>query len=67
MEIMDKFERNLKIMLQEKGINQAELARRLNTGKSTISGWLKAHKEPSLTSIYKLLQELDCTFEELID
>ena len=67
MELMEKFERNIKLMLKEKEFNQAELAHRLNVGKSTISNWLCSHREPSISYVYKLTKELDCTFEELVD
>ena len=67
MDIMERFEKNVKLMLEEKGISQAELARRLKTGKSTITGWLKEHKEPTISNIEKLLEEFNCTFEELIN
>lgn len=67
MDIMERFEKNVKLMLEEKGISQAELARRLKTGKNTITGWLKEHKEPTISNIEKLLKELNCTFEDLVD
>jgi len=67
MELMQRFEKNVKQMLKDRGMSQAELARKLNVGKSTISNWLCSHREPSISYIIKLMKELDCTFEELID
>ncbi len=67
MSLMDNFERNVKIMLKERGLSQTELSKKLNLGKNTVNCWLKSHKEPTLSNIYKLTKELDCTFEELID
>lgn len=67
MEIMQRFEKNIKLMLQEKGFSQAEFARRLGVGKSTVSNWLCSHREPSISYITKIMEVLNCTFEELID
>ena len=67
MGIMEKFEKNVKSILEEKGMSQAELARRMNTAKSTVSNWLKSHREPTISSILKIMEALDCTFEELVD
>jgi len=43
------------------------LARELVLGKTTVNSWLKSHKEPTLSNIYKLTKVLNCTFEELVD
>ena len=67
MDLMDKFEKNVKLMLEEKGISQAEFSRRLNVGKSTVNSWLKVHKEPTLSNICKILEELKCDFKDLVD
>ena len=67
MDVMEKFERNVKSMLEEKGMTQAQLAREMHIAKSSLSNWLKSHREPSISSIIKIMEVLDCTFEELID
>lgn len=67
MELMEKFERNVKYMMEEKGFSQVTLAKALGLGKTTVNSWLKSHKEPTLSNIYKLTKVLDCTFEELVD
>lgn len=67
MDLMVNFEKNVKLMLQEKSMSQAEFARRLKVGKSTISNWLKLHKEPTISNIYKILKELNCTFDDLVE
>lgn len=67
MELIEKFERNVKIMMNEKGFTQVSLAKKLGLGKTTVNSWLSAHKEPTLSNIYKLTKALDCTFEELVD
>lgn len=67
MELMEKFERNVKYMMEEKGFSQVTLAKTLGLGKTTVNSWLKSHKEPTLSNIYKLTKVLDCTFEELVD
>lgn len=64
---MINFEKNVKVMLKEKGISQAEFARRLGVGKSTVSNWLCSHREPSLSYIRKILKVLNCTFDELVE
>ena len=67
MELMEKFERNVKIMMKEKGYTQLELSKKMGVGKSTVNNWLTVHKEPTLSNIYKLIKALNCTFDELID
>ena len=67
MELMDKFERNVKLMMKEKGYTQLSLAKELGLGKTTVNSWLKVHKEPTLSNIYKLTKALNCTFDELFE
>lgn len=67
MEVMDKFEKNITLMLKEKGYSQSELARKLGIGKSTVNNWIRLHKEPTITNIVKIMKELNCSFDELVE
>lgn len=67
MELMERFERNVKFMTEEKGFAQVTLAKELELGKTTVNSWLKSHKEPTLSNRYKLTKVLNYTFEELVD
>ena len=67
MSLMENFERNMLLMLKEKGISQAELSKRIGVGKSTVNDWVHKHKEPSISNVYKIMKELNCTFEELVE
>lgn len=51
---MDSFQNRLKIALNDSSLSQAEVARRINSSRSTISGWLKGEYEPNSENIYKL-------------
>lgn len=51
---MDSFQNRLKISIDRSDLTQSEIARRIGTGRSTISGWLKGDYEPNSENIYKL-------------
>lgn len=51
---MDSFQNRLKISIDRSNLTQSEIARRIGTGRSTISGWLKGDYEPNSENIYKL-------------
>lgn len=51
---MDSFRNRLKLSLDETGLSQSEVSRRIGVGRSTISGWLKGQYEPNSENIYKL-------------
>ena len=66
VEYLTNFSKNLKILMQEKGLKQVEIAEAVGCNKGTVSKWLNGKIEPGLVYIAKLLKVLNCTFEELI-
>lgn len=56
---MDSFQNRLKTCIDESGLAQSEIARRIGSGRSTISGWLKGEYEPNSENIYKLARLFD--------
>ena len=66
VEYLSNFSKNLKILMREKGLKQVEVAEAVGGNKGTVSKWLNGKIEPGLVYIAKLLEILNCTFEELI-
>jgi len=52
--------------MRERNLKQVQIAEALGCNKGTVSKWLNGKIEPGLIYIAKLLNILDCTFEELI-
>lgn len=48
---LEAFAYNLDYIMQDEGINQSELAKRSNIGKSTISKYLNAKQMPTMKTI----------------
>ena len=67
MDLMEKFEKNLRLMIKEKGLTQSQFAKNIGVGDSTVSDWLIKHKEPSATTVYKITKELNCSICDLFD
>ncbi len=63
----DNFSKNLLIILKEKKLTQASLAKNIGVSKSSITNWIKKHSEPTMSNIANMTVFLDCTFEELIN
>lgn len=61
------FAKNLKRQLELKGMNGAELARRLGCSKSLISDYLKCRKLPRMDKVDKMCLILNCTRTDLIE
>lgn len=61
-----KFRRNLPGLIEENKMDRKEFARRLGTSPSTISKWILGKRDPSFEYICKIIEILNCTFEELI-
>ena len=63
---LEAFAYNLDYIMQDEGINQSELAKRSNIGKSTISKYLNAKQIPTMKTISKICYALCCEFEDII-
>ena len=57
----------LRTLRQRRGIKQMELARQAGLSKGTLSQFETGQREPSLASLGRLLQALDCDLYELQD
>ena len=63
---LEAFAYNLDYIMQDEGINQSELAKRNNIGKSTISKYLNAKQMPTMKTISNICYALGCEFEDII-
>lgn len=63
---LEAFAYNLDYIMQDEGINQSELAKRSNIGKSTISKYLNAKQMPTIKIISNICYALGCEFEDII-
>lgn len=63
---LEAFAYNLDYIMQDEGINQSELAKRSNIGKSTISKYLNAKQMPTMKTISNICYALGCKFEDII-
>lgn len=57
---------NIKQLRKEKGITQGELAEKSNLGLNIISKLERDTTDPKLSTLYKLMNALDCSADELI-
>ncbi len=58
---------NIKILREEKGITQRQLAIMLNMSYKTISHWESGYTEPSLSAIKALKEVFDVSYDDLLD
>lgn len=56
----------LKVLRQEKGVTQNEVAMAIGVERYTYAKWEQGRAEPSISDIVKLLNYFDCKFEDLI-
>lgn len=63
---MHGFGKRLKRLLEEKGINQDELAKRLKVTKGFVSLILNDKRNVSLTTLYEIARALKCDPKELL-
>ncbi len=57
---------NLENIRKEKKVTQIKLAQSLDVDQSTVSKWEKGHSAPSVQTLKKIAQLLDCTVDELV-
>lgn len=74
MEPKGTFARRLRRLMDERGLTQAELGRRMyandpyvNNRTRAINSWLRERTEPTYQSLRLLRDALGCTWEELMD
>lgn len=62
----ENLRKNLALFISQKSKNKEEFAKLMGLNSGMISNWLTGRQEPSFRNICKLIEILDCTFEELI-
>jgi transcriptional regulator with XRE-family HTH domain len=56
----------IKIVLEDKGIKQTWLAKKLGKSFNTVNGYVQNRKQPSLQSLYMIAELLDVEVKELL-
>ena len=62
----NKFKDNLKLLRQEKGIGQVELAQKLGVSKGIISLWENGLREPTMNSLIGMAKFFDVSIDYLV-
>ena len=63
---MDKLAENIKILREEKGISQSQLAERLFVTRQAVARWEKGNTRPDIETIGKLAEIFDVSVEYLV-
>ncbi len=63
---MDKLAENIKILREEKGISQSQLAERLFVTRQAVARWENGNTRPDIETIGKLAEIFDVSVEYLI-
>ncbi|MCH5163698.1 MAG: helix-turn-helix transcriptional regulator [Clostridiales bacterium] len=63
--MMNLFAERLKVLRQEKGIGQIQLAKEIDVGKSIISLWELGRCEPTLSKLIALSKFFDVSIDYL--
>ena len=56
----------LQLLMEERKVTQADLARRLGVSRTTVHQWYWGINEPSIDRLKEIRRILGCTWEELI-
>lgn len=59
--------RNLRLLMYQKGITQAQMSRELGIGKTTLSSWMNGQRMPRMDKIDMLCRYLNCMRSDLMD
>lgn len=60
------FKENLKSLIIKNNINNNQLAIKIGVSRSLITHYLNGSKEPSLETIEKLTEALNCSYDDLL-
>lgn len=63
----NNFNKNLKLIMFEKGLSQAELGKKMGIGQSRISKWITGYETPTIKNLEKIAKALDISVSELMD
>lgn len=56
----------LKKILEERGVKQSNLAKKLGVSTVSLSNWSTGKSNPSLVTVVRICQILDITIDELV-
>lgn len=62
-----KFAENLSRLMDERGLKQADLARLMGISPPRVFFLVRGKQEPKLSTVFHLMEVLECKFEELVD
>ena len=62
----DIIAKRLRDIMNEKNVNQVELAKAICVGQSTVSSWPSAKKAPRLISLWKLADYFDVSVDYFV-
>ena len=62
----EAFAQRLSELMQEKDVNQSQLAKITNVSNEAVSAWLLKKREPMVSSLCKIAIFFDCSLEYLI-
>lgn len=60
------FANNLKHFRKVKGLNQGQLANKININRSTLSCYENGYRKPSMKTLEKMSEVLEVSLDELI-
>ena len=66
MDILSKLSERLKDLMEEAGLNNSALAKKINFEQSEISKFLRAERLPSTPTLVKLADFFNCTTDYLL-
>jgi len=58
--------KNIKLMIKSSGKNQAQVAREMAMTEANISDYVNGRAVPTIFTLKKLCQILDCTYEDIL-
>ena len=56
---------NLDVVLKQKKVSQAQLARWIGVSKVSVSYWVRGINNPSYDTLVKIAKALNCTIDEI--
>lgn len=62
-----RFSENLVYYLADKGMNRADLARRMHVSRGTVTNWCNGNKYPHADTLENLCKVLNCSIAELTE
>lgn len=66
MQYNELFAKNLRYFLEKYDMTQADLAKRLNVGTTTVYSWVHAMKTPRMSKVDALCNIFNCTRSDLM-